>query len=151
VTSVSQGGIAGLHSLVATDVPNPPAPPPEVPQPRSAAAADIEHTIRMMRVLPFDSDLELVVTVLRTTLDSLDVGIPELIEAASQRQADLDELVRAEHRKIDAHQAQIQARLDEIAALQAEDQEIRAVRKRLALVESVHRSLTTHIYMGFDL
>jgi len=53
----------------------------------------INAAIQLMRSLPVDQNPELVVTVIKTTLESLRVKVPDIIADATRKQADLERRV----------------------------------------------------------
>src|SRR5687768_9188811 len=71
------------------------APPPKVavPPPKDEPPPGpdfgINAAIQLMRSLPVDQNPELVVTVIKTTLESLRVKVPEIIADATRKQTDL--------------------------------------------------------------
>jgi hypothetical protein len=106
----------------------------------------IQDAILLMRTLPVDQNVELVVSVIKRTLESLEVGVPELIEDATRRQDDLLHQVAVLEDQIVELERQILLRRDEIVRLKADYAETTMVKERLEIAEAVYQGLTTHIY-----
>ena len=111
----------------------------------------IEDALRLMRSLPVDQHLELVITVFRTTLASMGVPLRHVIDDASRRQTELSQVVQGIEDEIDALEASIETCHAQIADLEAEWVETTAVKHRLIQIESVSRGLTTTAYTRFEL
>jgi hypothetical protein len=106
----------------------------------------IQDAILLMRTLPVDQNVELVVAVIKRTLESLEVGVPDLIEDATQRQQDLVHQVAVLEDQIVELENQILLRREEIVRLKADYAETTTVKERLEIAEAVYQGLTTHIY-----
>jgi hypothetical protein len=106
----------------------------------------IQDAILLMRTLPVDQNVELVVSVIKRTLESLEVGVPDLIEDASRRQEDLLHQVAVLEDQILELERQIQLRREEIVRLKADYAETTTVKERLEIAEAVYQGLTTHVY-----
>src|SRR5262249_4806975 len=73
--------------------PKMPPPPPVREEPPASVDYGINAAIQLMRSLPVDQNPELVVTVIKTTLESLRVKVPDIIADATRKQADLEKRV----------------------------------------------------------
>ena len=106
----------------------------------------IQDAILLMRTLPVDQNVELVVSVIKRTLESLNVGVPDLIEDAARRQAMLTQQVQELHRQIANLEHEIQRRKEQIQQIEADYAETTMVKERLEMAEAVYQGLTTHYY-----
>lgn len=106
----------------------------------------IQDAILLMRTLPLDQNVELVVSVIKKTLESLSVDVPDLIEDATRRQIDLTNKVTSLQHRIADLERQIASHRDEIAQHEADYAETTIVKERLEMAEAVYQGLTTHIY-----
>lgn len=106
----------------------------------------IAETIQLMRTLPVDQNGELVVKVVRATLASLNVHLPEIIEDANKKQRAIQEKIAAEHLQIVDLEKQLETHRKEIAALEADLKETTTVKDRLQLAERT--ALTPRIPEG---
>jgi hypothetical protein len=95
----------------------------------------INQAIQLMRSLPVDQNPELVVTVIKTTLESLRVKVPDIIADASRKQANLESRVETLSKEIVDYEREIQQRKEEIARLEADHAETTSVKSRLELAE----------------
>jgi len=118
---------------VAAEVGGPaPAPPAAKTGPLKYGIAE---TIQLMRTLPGDQNGELVVRVVRATLASLDVRLPDIIEDASRKQKAVRERIADFHAKNAELEKQLEAHRKEIATLEADLKETTEVKERLQLAE----------------
>jgi phage shock protein A len=114
-----------------------------VAAPATAAAAapagsrgyGIAETILLMRDLPGDQNSELVVKVVRATLASLNVKLPDIIEDASRKQKSVQDRIAAVHAHIADLEKQLEGQRAEIAALEADLAETSSVKERLQAAE----------------
>ncbi len=104
-------------------------------EPRPTVDFGINAAIQLMRSLPLDQNPELVVTVIKTTLESLRVKVPDIIADATRKQADLERRVETLTKEISDYEREIQQRKDEIAKLEADLAETSSVKARLELAE----------------
>lgn len=111
----------------------------------------IEDAVRLMRSLPVDKHVELVVSVFRTTLASMGVPLRAVIDDATRREAELVGVVRSIEAEIETIEASIGQCHGQIAELEAEYAETTAVKHRLLHLASVSQGLTTTAYTRFDL
>lgn len=117
------------------------AAPAAAPAPKKAAPVDygINRAIELMRMLPGDN-VELVVRVVKTTLESTNVKIVDIIEDASRKQKDIEARVDMLKKEIADLEAEIATRQKEIAALEADHKETTMVKERLILGEKLSGS-----------
>jgi hypothetical protein len=99
----------------------------------------IEQAITLMRALPMDQNPELVVAVIKTTLESLKVKVSDIIVDADKKTKDLEERVSNLKRAIADFEKEIETRKEEIARLEADHKETTGVRARLELAEKAQR------------
>lgn len=111
------------------------APAEEEPRPHYG----IEQAIQLMRALPVDQNPELVVTVIKTTLESLKVKVSDIIADADRKTKDLEERVANLKRAIADFEKEIETRREEIARLEADHKETSGVRARLEMAEKSQR------------
>jgi hypothetical protein len=95
----------------------------------------IAETIQLMRSLPADQNGELVVRVVRATLASLNVRLPEIIEDASRKEKFVRERIADFHAKNVELEKQLEAHRQEIASLEADLKETTEVKDRLQMAE----------------
>jgi cobalamin biosynthesis protein CobT len=116
-----------------------PAPAPGAKGTTTTAAASLKYgiaeTIQLMRTLPGDQNGELVVRVVRATLASLDVRLPDIIEDASRKQTAVRERIADFHAKNAELEKQLEAHRKEIATLEADLKETTEVKDRLQQAE----------------
>ena len=98
-------------------------------------AYGIENAIQLMRALPVDQNPELVVAVIKTTLESLKVKVSDIIGDASAKQKDLENRVANLKQQIAEFEKEIATRKAEIERLEADHKETSAVKARLELAE----------------
>jgi len=99
-------------------------------------AYGIDDAIRLMRTLPVDQNVDLVVRVVKNTLESLNVKVTDILTDASKRQDNLRENIADLETAISHFQREIEERRQEIARLQDELSETTSVRERLQLAEA---------------
>jgi hypothetical protein len=114
----------------------PQAPVDEEPRPHYG----IDQAIMLMRALPVDQNVELVVQVIKTTLESLQVKVADIIHDADRKTKDLDERMSNLKRAIADFEKEIETRKQEIARLEADHAETSSVRQRLELAERAQKS-----------
>jgi hypothetical protein len=107
------------------------APVEEEPRPHYG----IDQAIHLMRALPVDQNVELVVQVIKTTLESLKVKVSDIIADADRKTKDLEERVSNLKRAIADFEKEIETRREEIGRLEADHAETSSVRQRLELAE----------------
>ena len=102
---------------------------------RYAQGAGIDDAMRLMRSLPLEQNLDLVVRVVRVTLSSVNVRIEDIVEDATRRQKDIQDNIASLHEKVAELQEELEARRREIAAQEADFKETTTVKERLLLAE----------------
>jgi hypothetical protein len=95
----------------------------------------IAEAIQLMRSLPVDQHPDLVVRVVRATLASLNVMLPDIIDDATRKQKATQDKIAAEHTHVAELEKQLDARRKEIAALEADLKETTNVKDRLLQAE----------------
>src|SRR5262245_59018137 len=110
-------------------------PPPPKPVEEERPHYGIDQAIELMRALPVDQNVELVVQVIKTTLESLKVRVTDIIDDASRKQKRLEDRVAILKAEISDLEKEIQQRKDEIARHEADHSETSAVKARLELAE----------------
>jgi hypothetical protein len=110
-------------------------PPPQVEEERPHYG--IDQAIDLMRALPAagEQNVELVVTIIKTTLESLRVRVSDIIADASKKQKRLEDRVADLKREIIDFEKEIQTRKDEIGRHEADHAETSSVKTRLELAE----------------
>lgn len=120
-----------------------PAPAP-APAPAARAAASssdgddygIERAIELMRTLPSEN-VELVVQVVKFSLESVGIKLPAIIEDAIRRQKDIQGRIGVLKGEIHDLEQEIKQRKEEIDRLEADHKETSMVRDRLELAENL--------------
>jgi hypothetical protein len=97
----------------------------------------IAQAIGLMRSLPVDQNVELVVRVVRNTLESMNVQLPAIIDDALAKEAGLQDRIETLDSEIEALAEQIDLRRHEIGRLQAELKETTTVKDRLLLAQKL--------------
>jgi chromosome segregation ATPase len=101
-------------------------------------AYGIEQAIALMRTLPnTEQSVELVVTVIKATLESLKVKVTDIIDDASRKQKDLEGRVANLKQAIADFEKEIATRKEEIARLETDHTETTMVKGRLELAEKM--------------
>jgi hypothetical protein len=117
-------------------------PPPvavaNAPAPKAASHPyGIVDVIRLLRTLPVDQHGELVVRVIRTTLESVNVHVGDLVEDATRQQQKLGDRIAALQSQILDLSNQIDAHRMEVARLEGELKETSTAKERLQHAEQV--------------
>jgi septal ring factor EnvC (AmiA/AmiB activator) len=123
------------ENKVATEVGTGPRAVPPAAQAGASPRYGIAEAIQLMRTLPNDH-VELVVRVVRATLASLDVRLPDIIEDASRKQKMVRDKIADFHAKNVELEKQLEAHRKEIAALEADLKETSEVKDRLQQAEA---------------
>jgi hypothetical protein len=131
----SQPGAQSLASAPAAPAPaasraRPPQDDFDVPN------YGIEKAIELMRLLPADN-VELVVQVVKKTLESLQIQVPSIIKDASRKQSDIEGRIDVLKKEIFELESEISTRKTEISALEADHKETTSVKERLILAEKL--------------
>jgi hypothetical protein len=116
------------------------ASPPPVEEERPHYT--IDQAIELMRALPpsTEQNVELVVTIIKTTLESLKVRVGDIIEDASKKQKRLEDRVADLKREITDFEKEIQTRKDEIGRLETDHAETTSVKGKLELAERARKA-----------
>jgi hypothetical protein len=96
----------------------------------------IEKAIELMRTLP-QENVELVVQVVKFSLESVGIKLPAIIEDAIRRQKDIQGRIGVLKGEISELEQEIKTRKDEIERLDADHKETSMVRDRLELAENI--------------
>jgi hypothetical protein len=120
---------------VAAEVGGPAVVPPAARAAGAAPKYGIAETIQLMRALPGDQNGELVVRVVRATLASLNVHLPEIIEDAARKEKTVRDRIADFHAKNAELEKQLEAHRKEIATLEADLKETTSVKERLQVAE----------------
>lgn len=118
----------------------------------SAAAATsssygIADAIQLLRGLPADQNGELVVRVVRATLASLNVRLPDIIEDANRKQKLTQDKIATEHAQVADLEKELEGHRKQIAALEADLKETTTVRDRLQQAEKLAERNTTPLFV----
>ena len=103
----------------------------------SSRGYGIGEAIQLMRTLPVDQHPEIVVRVVRATLGSLNVHLPDIIEDATKKQKTVQDRIAAVHVQIADVEKQLEAHRREISALEADLKETTSVKERLQMAEKL--------------
>ncbi|MEJ2444448.1 MAG: hypothetical protein P8Y42_13485 [Exilibacterium sp.] len=103
---------------------------PAAPAPKQRQGYNIEDAIELMRLLPRDNN-EIVVTVVKKTLESTHIEVADIIKGADEKENRLRELNRSLEQEIKELQEQITKRNQRINEIQADLKETVDVRERL--------------------
>ncbi|HUQ01557.1 MAG TPA: hypothetical protein VM261_03640 [Kofleriaceae bacterium] len=143
--SPSPAPAASTTAAPAAAAPKPAAAPAAAPAPAraqgGAASMDnddygIDKAIELMRTLPSEN-IELVVQVVKFSLESVGIHLPTIIQDAVRRQNDLQGRIAALKAEIADLEAEIKQRRDEIAKHEGDHKETSLVRDRLELAEKI--------------
>jgi hypothetical protein len=121
---------------VAAEVGTGPAAAPAAAKTMGSPKYGIAEAIQLMRTLPTDHNGDLVVRVVRATLASLEVKLPDIIEDASRKQKTVRDRIADFHAKNAELEKQLEAHRKEIATLEADLKETTEVKDRLQQAES---------------
>jgi len=87
-----------------------PAPPGVAPAAGTPGRVGIDHAIQLMRSLPTQQNPELVVRVLKTTLESLNIHVVDIVADAAKRQQEIEARVAQLTAEIERTKAKIAAK-----------------------------------------
>ena len=96
----------------------------------------IDKAIELMRTLPSEN-IELVVQVVKFSLESVGIKLPTIIEDAIRRQKDIQGRIGVLRGEIAELEQEIKTRKEEIDRLEADHKETSTVRERLELAENL--------------
>lgn len=114
-----------------------PEPPEEIEY--DAPAYGIDDAIQLMRALPQDN-VELVVQVVKRTLESTNVKTRTIIDDASRKQGEIESRIDVLKKEIAEFEQEISTRKEEITKLEADHKETTQVKDRLQLAEKLSTS-----------
>jgi hypothetical protein len=97
----------------------------------------IGDAIQLMRSLPVDQNVDLVVQVIRATLASMNVRVQDIIEDAHRKEKATEAGIAALHGQVADLERELHERRREIVGLEADLQETMAVTERLQLAETI--------------
>jgi outer membrane murein-binding lipoprotein Lpp len=102
--------------------------------PKAPAGPDfgIQNAMELMRKLPPDN-IPLVVNVVRTTLESLNIDVASIIEDAKEKRAKIAERISGLEGEIAELEEEVAARREEIKALHDDASETKVVQERLQM------------------
>ncbi len=127
---------APISNPMTTTTPLRPAPRPAPSPSMETDDYGIEKAIELMRTLPSDN-VELVVQVVKFSLESVGIKLPTIIEDATRRQKDITGKITVRKDEITELEQEIRTRKDEIEALEEDHRETTMVRERLELAEQI--------------
>jgi hypothetical protein len=96
----------------------------------------INKAIELMRLLP-DENVELIVRVVKTTLESTNINVASIVKDATRKQAQIEARVDVLKKEIAGLESEIATRRSEIGVLEADHQETTKVKDRLLLAEKL--------------
>jgi len=108
---------------------------------RKTLAYGINDCIELMRTLP-NADIEIVVEVVKKTLESTEIQVSDIIEHAAEKEHDIETRIATLESEIRDLQQETVRRNQEIAELQADLKETNIVKERLELAERRAAGLT---------
>ena len=111
------------------------APPPYVPPPVAKPRYGIADAIQLMRSLPVAREGDMVIHVVRATLGSLNVRLPDIIQDATQKQKVTQDRIAAVHAQIASLEKKLEEHRGEIKTLEADLRETTEVKERLDMAE----------------
>ena len=97
----------------------------------------IDDAIKLMRTLPVEENENLVVRVMKTTLESLKVRIGDIVDDAMKRQDVLGNKFADYREQISSFEREIEARRHEINRLEEELGEVTRVKERLVAADNL--------------
>lgn len=95
----------------------------------------VDEAIKLMRRLPVDNP-EIVVTVVKATLESINIQVSEIIEDAKQKESEIEGKIKHLNSEIEDLKREIVQREEEIALMQSDLDETTSVKKRFEMVAS---------------
>jgi hypothetical protein len=114
-----------------------PPPAPAAPPQPARKAYGIADAIVLMRSLPVDQNVDLIVQVIRATLASMNVKVGDIIEDAIRKEKATEAGISALHGKVAELERELAARRQDILGLEADLKETTAVKERLQLSEEI--------------
>lgn len=116
--------------------------PPEPGPPKTPMSYGIDKAIELMRSLPGDN-VELVVQVVKHTLESTNIKLADIIADAVRKQDRTEERLKVLRSEIAELEKEIAVRQKEIETLNADYKETNTVRKQLELAENLCKNSTS--------
>lgn len=113
------------------------AAPPPTPVAPPRKAYGIADAIVLMRSLPVDQNVDLIVQVIRATLASMNVKVRDIIEDAVRKEQATEAGIAALHGKVAELERELEARRQDIVGLEVDLKETTAVKERLQLAEDI--------------
>ncbi|MES1204990.1 MAG: hypothetical protein ABUS79_03555 [Pseudomonadota bacterium] len=101
----------------------------------SPVAFGIADTIRLMRSLPADPNIDLVVRVVRVTLGAVNVSVDEIMADAARKESQIKDGIASLETQIADMEKQLYTKRCEITALEADLKETASVREKLHLAD----------------
>ncbi|HET6147873.1 MAG TPA: hypothetical protein VFH68_10105 [Polyangia bacterium] len=95
----------------------------------------IAEAIHLLRSLPTDQNSELIVRVVRTTLESLNVHLADIIDDAARKQLQTEERIAAVQSQVSDLERQLETLRHEIVGLEADLKETTDVKERLEMAD----------------
>jgi hypothetical protein len=111
------------------------APPPAASK-GEGPRVGIDHAITLLRSLPTEKNATLVVTVLKTTLESLGIRVADIVADASKRLQQLEGRTSQLKSEIAALEQEIAKRTEEIGRMETAHAEVAKVKEYLAAEEA---------------
>ena len=96
----------------------------------------INRAIELMRLLPEDN-IELIVRVVKTTLESTNINVASIVQDATRKQTQIEARVGVLKKEIAGLEGEIATRRSEIALLETDHKETTSVKDRLVLAEKL--------------
>jgi hypothetical protein len=121
-----------VEQIQRAPIASPPPPAAAVPARRVYGIGD---AIQLMRSLPVDQNVDLIVQVIRATLASMNVRVQDIIEDAVRKEKATEAGISSLHGKVADLERELAARREEILGLEADLKETTAVKERLELAE----------------
>jgi hypothetical protein len=97
----------------------------------------IGDVIRLLRTLPIEQHADLVVRVIRTTLESVEVHVSDLIQDAARQEHKLGERIGVLRTEMSELTKQIDTRREEVSRLEADLGETRGAKERLMFADQM--------------
>jgi hypothetical protein len=117
---------------------------PPIPTAPARRVYGIGDAIMLMRSLPVDQNVDLIVQVIRATLASMNVRVQDIIEDARRKEQATEAGIQSLHVKVAELERELDARRKEIIGLEADLSETTAVKERLQLAESIASVVPSH-------
>ncbi len=108
--------------------------------PRARSGYGIDDAIRLMRTLPVDQNPDLIVHVIKNTLESVNVRLPDIVQEASSKQEVIRSRIAELQSEIGQLDQEVTRRRHDITALEADLAETTMVKERLELADTSKKS-----------